>query len=60
MLEPTAPSAPPRPEPTVRFALPGEGERVIVELRTAHGNVVQIVQPRLVPAGLADHRRPRG
>ena len=36
----------------MRFALPGEAERVIFELRTAHGNVVQIVRPRRAPAFL--------
>ena len=61
MIARTLPAtAPYGSEPTVRFALPGEGERVIFELRTAHGTVVQTMQPRLVSAMTADPRGTAG
>lgn len=60
IIDPATQSARPRPEPTVRFALPGEGERLIFELRTAHGSVVRIVAPRREPPVPVDERRTGG
>lgn len=49
-----------RPEPPARYALPGEGERLIFELRTAHGSVVRTVAPRCEPPVPVDERRTGG
>lgn len=57
ILDPAAQSARPRAEPTARFALPGEGEPLIFELRTAHGSVVRIVAARREPPVPVGERR---